>query len=532
MKYYFLILIFLFESSNAQNINQLIDKYRSLINTPNKTRSEKDIVENNERYKHRLKKTISLNEYILGPNDVLEIIVNSSETSATYEKRINFSGYIIFPYYGKIMLKGKTISMAEKHIEKAFAKNDPDVNVDISIQSYREFSILVKWGFNRSNYVEVNSFFRLSDLIEKLYSQKILKNDFLISLKNLMHIRNGVEQKINLQDFYLTNNFESNPLIIEQDVIEIFKPINYVTIKFPDNENSIYEFNQHETYFELLNTINFDENILDFNRLLIYRSNNLLNEIFDLEELKTIKISSKDIVVVNEKKIQVSYSINLEGEVAFPGTYLIDFNYINQSTTLEQVIKQAGGLTDNADLANISIKNNSIKSINDNELEKIKVIFKNENVSKKISESDISYIRNRLLFPKGTIKSKSDEHAIQLLKMNLFPNDQVFIPSKMDFIEVLGAVKFPGRLQYIKGHKADQYLQIAGGINSNYNEKFIVKSSTGEKIKFKGSIVLNPGDIIFVSDDIVYNRWEYFKEILSVTSQIATIFIVIDRAIK
>jgi len=251
-----------------------------------------------------------------------------------------------------------------------------------------------------------------------------------------------------------------------------------------------------------------------------------------LEELKKIKILNLDIIVINEKNDHQPYAIVLEGQVSFPGTYIIDFNGLNKSSTLEQVISQAGGLTDKADISNISISNSFIKNTNDFELEKIKIILKNEDFTKKISESDISYIRNRLLFPRGSIRSKTYEHAIQLLEMNLFPGDEVYIPSKMDFIEVIGAVQFPGRIQYVDGVKASEYLEMAGGLNSNYNKKFIVKKSSGEKIKFQKFYVLEPGDIIFVSDSMEYNRWEYFKEILSVTSQIATIFIIIDGAFR
>ncbi len=532
MKFYLFILVLLLEICATQSIDQLIQRYKSMINRSNSLNVEKENITQNIDFKKSFKKAISLNEYILGPNDVLEIIVNYPENSESHEKRINFSGYIMFPFHGKVILKGETIASAEKKIEEIFEKRYSSVNVDISIKGYREFSVLVKWGFNRSDYIEVNSFFRISDIIEKLYDEKKLKSDFLISHKNIKHIRSEVVQNVNLQDFYLTNNYELNPLIIEQDIIEIFKPINYLSIKGPEDFNAIYEFNDGETYFEFLNKVNYNKNILESDRILIYRSNKLLIEVIDLEELKKIKILNLDVIVINEKNNYQPYAIVLEGQVSFPGTYIIDFNGLNKSSTLEQVISQAGGLTDKADISNISISNNFIKNTNDFELEKIKIILKNEDFTKKISESDISYIRNRLLFPRGTIRSKTYEHAAQLLEINLFPGDQIYIPSKMDFIEVIGAVQFPGRIQYADGVKASEYLEMAGGLNSNYNKKFIVKKSSGEKIKFQKFYVLEPGDIIFVSDSMEYNRWEYFKEILSVTSQIATIFIIIDGAFR
>jgi len=147
VKLYILILILFFGNSLSQNINHLIEKYKSIISNTNNVKIKGSDSDGNLKYQKTIKKFISEDEYILGPNDILEIYINSSENSDMYEKKINLSGYIVLPYYGKILLKGKTIKMAEKEIEIAVEKKKSDVNVDISINGFREFSILVKWGF-------------------------------------------------------------------------------------------------------------------------------------------------------------------------------------------------------------------------------------------------------------------------------------------------------------------------------------------------------------------------------------------------
>jgi hypothetical protein len=74
---------------------------------------------------------------------------------------------------------------------------------------------------------------------------------------------------------------------------------------------------------------------------------------------------------------------------------------------------------------------------------------------------------------------------------------------------------------------------MAGGIIRNKSgKKFLVKSTTSQRIKLNNRQQLSSGDIIFIAEKLEYNQWFAAKEIITAIGQLATIVLVIQRILE
>ena len=99
-------------------------------------------------------------------------------------------------------------------------------------------------------------------------------------------------------------------------------------------------------------------------------------------------------------------------------------------------------------------------------------------------------------------------------------------------MEVIGSILSPGRYPFSIGNKANDYIEMAGGISKNASrKKFIVKSTTGQRLILRRNQKIESGDIIFVPDKLEYNRWYAAKELISAIGQVVVLFVYIQTII-
>ena len=232
-----------------------------------------------------------------------------------------------------------------------------------------------------------------------------------------------------------------------------------------------------------------------------------LNCGYDLEQLDELD-NSKNFVYI-------------DGEVKIPGYYLLE-----QNMTVEDLVYKAGGYTKNANVNKLMINNEILKDIYDFEFNRINLIPPQNR-----SLSEISYLQSRTLIEKGSIISNDSSMTNKLLGYNLSVNDRVYIPVLISFIEVIGAVKNPGRYPYIEGYKVSDYIHEAGGKSDNYRGKIFIMNAANQKLKVsKKYDDIVDGDTIFIETQENFNTWNKIKESMGLIGQLATLIAVIQSA--
>ncbi|MBU1927432.1 SLBB domain-containing protein [bacterium] len=234
----------------------------------------------------------------------------------------------------------------------------------------------------------------------------------------------------------------------------------------------------------------------------------------------------------NEKK-----EVVLKGEVRFPGTYTIE-----GTEPLSEVIKRAGGFTENAFLPGAvftreSIRQNQVEQYND-ALAKIKrelAIYNampaNAKKSAAMGQSNGSLneviVEAQKYQPLGRVSIKLDDNlsTFEQSQFNIVLKDKdtLTIPSRIDTVTVFGEVFNPTSFVYDYTKDVDEYIAMASGYarSADTSNVYIIHADgTSEPISsgwLSSSVEVKKGDTIVVP----LNIKEYDK--LEVTDSVAKI---------
>lgn len=182
---------------------------------------------------------------------------------------------------------------------------------------------------------------------------------------------------------------------------------------------------------------------------------------------KEIELQPWDVVSVRKKKdYREQISVKVEGEVKYPGNYIL----ASKDERVSDLLKRAGGLSEEAfvEAANLIRVNTSIQKEDNNKAdEKVKKIQQDlKDTSSSLAES----------FTKPTIKV-----GLNLNKILSNPNgiddillqegDVLSIPKQKNEIKVNGEVMVPSEVVFKEGASLNYYIDKAGGFTDNARER-------------------------------------------------------------
>jgi len=254
----------------------------------------------------------------------------------------------------------------------------------------------------------------------------------------------------------------------------------------------------------------------------------LANNAFKLKPLDTLFI--KKIPKWRDKR-----SVKLSGEVMFPGNYVIQ-----QAETLAQVIKRAGGFTQNADLHAAIFTRESLRQKEEKQIARLSKELKSEITTLSIDKSedaqDISIEEAELLSKRLENVTAIGRLVIDLPDLltaldsdtgyvRLDNGDALYIPKKRQSISVLGEVQYPTSHLFSTDIDIDDYIDKSGGtkIRADEDRIYVIKSDGSVYMPSNFSMLasggdLSPGDTIVVPLDTEYrdnlSLWSTATQIL------------------
>lgn len=511
-------------------------------------------------------KAISPKQYKVGPGDQIHINIISSNETFDYSLLISPTGELLIPSVGMINTNRLSLYELVKLIKNKIESWNSNAQVNIELEGVRQFKVLVSGQFDNAGYFIVTPITRISDLFEiivqdyydkkknylqqssnRIYSEtigiqsRIAVDDLynrkmgvyqveesqidLLSRRNIIILRDNDMIEVDLENFKVTGDVLTNPYIEQGDIIKIPYTESYFYMNGGVQKPGRYEYKHNQS---LENAIKIagglkpnitEDNIKVIHRELIQKDPTILHLIND----KNFTIKPEDNIMVpfaNYKK--PNNIIKVTGEIKFPGVYSITPG----KTTLGDLITLSGGFTNKADTTKILLNNNTISEIPDRELERI--LLKTE-LNRSIEEK--AYIKARIRTQKGSLETSL--RKIINDKNIIISNDQIHIPKYFPYIEVIGAVNFPGRYPFSAGKSPSYFIDMAGGlIKSKSGKKFLVKSTTSQRVRLNNHQKLLSGDIIFIAEKLEYNEWFAAKETLNSLGQLATLVLVIQRILE
>ncbi|MBI65412.1 MAG: hypothetical protein CMG64_03885 [Candidatus Marinimicrobia bacterium] len=469
-----------------------------------------------------LENTIDLDDYIVGPGDVFLFNMISSDGMHNFELEISPLGDVLIPNVGVIYLDQLLLSEAFNKIKLECSKKYSNVKINLTLNKIKKFKVQMIGPIQNSGFFIANPFTTVLSLYNEMIDNDDNKEN--ISIRNIKIYREDKIILVDLLKYSMTGDKEYNPYVKRGDIIEFSIKDRFVFISGGVKTEGNIEYVENENLFDLIHLVgglseDADSNYINITSYLdnINKINMTINNISDT---KDYILKPNDYINVRKiKEYRRTDFINIDGEVNFPGKYVFDNNM-----SIGDVINLAGGLTKKADSDMISITNQLINGNPDYELERILLIDPSDRTS-----SEKSYIKSRKKIIKGLIVSEDKDLTKLIYDYKIEKGDEIFIPLKLNFIEIIGAVKFPGRYPYNPEFSISDYIKESGGKTKNANGKiFVIDNMSNQKTKARLNKSLNNGDILFVEQKEDFDPFTRFKDVMLILGQAAALYAVIN----
>jgi len=493
-------------------------------------------------------------KYIVGPGDELHINIISSNETFDHSLVISPTGQLLIPSVGMVNCNKLKLSQLVKEIKKEIRSWNTNVRINVELINIREFRVLVLGQFDNAGYFIVTPMTKVSDLFNQIKTEhnqkakeaikvnkessfsetfgmrsRIAVDDFYnrklgleeepdndlshLSKRNIQIFRGKDTIKVDLEKFKVNGNQELNPYVQQEDVIKIPYAKRFFTVHGGVQKPGKYEYKSGDKILDAVTIAGGFHPDAVVDSISLIRTN-LPND------TKSIYFTQKQCeleFLEPEDHLMVPYSYNedpheiveIVGEINYPGTYPIKIG----TTTISDIIRLAGGFLPSADSSKIYINNKTIVKIPDRELERI--LLKDE-INRSIEEK--AYVKARIRTEKGAL-----ETSLNTIKNNNYlvtSDDVIFIQKYFPYVEVIGAVESPGRYPFSSANNANDYIKLAGGVTKNASRKrFVIKSTTGQRLKVSRNLDLQYGDVVFIPEKVDYNEWYAAKELVSALYQ-------------
>nr|WP_237732553.1 SLBB domain-containing protein [Shewanella schlegeliana] len=233
---------------------------------------------------------------------------------------------------------------------------------------------------------------------------------------------------------------------------------------------------------------------------------------------QNIALKGRDILtVMTTPDWQENKSVEIRGEVKFPGTY-----NIRRGETLADVLKRAGGFTQYAYLPSAVFVRESVRQQEQLEIKKLADQMRRDIATRGVSKDGnvVNYADAQLMLTDlETIKAVGrlvvDLSAISIgikqADLQLEDHDVLYVPSTKQTIAVMGEVQHAATHRFKEGQTIDQYLAMSGGARERADDDrtYVIKADgsvmlPNRSLWFSNESSLQPGDTIIVPLDTEY----------------------------
>ncbi|MDC0466422.1 SLBB domain-containing protein [Gammaproteobacteria bacterium] len=446
--------------------------------------------------------------YMLDVGDVLQVqLVGSKEFEE--ELVINPDGSISMPDIGKIVIAGLSLNDASQLIKSKVNLAFISSEAFISLSQIRDVNILVTGNsVNPGIYTLTGN----SNILHALSAAGGISE--FGSLREINLIRdNTIIETLDLYDLLVEGKYNLKKRLRSGDVVFVEAKKNIITIDGAVNRPAKYEAFDDQ---KLISIINYANGI----NLNADRENISLERLFE-GSLKTIPVPNDSyfeaINVQNGDSIYIREypyrQAKITGAVLKPGSYTMA-----AGETINDLIKKAGGYTENAYQFGAVYLNDDAKAVN----ELSKEILYQEFLDNIIAASQQNIGGNFDLTPivKLTEEIKNTEPngrvVIDLLNdstidlYNVKEGDKLFVPEKNNVVYVYGEISSEGAVMFSENKGIDYFVDKSGGFRKFADKESIyILHPNGESQLYrskrnifenspKSEMKIYPGSIIFV----------------------------------
>jgi protein involved in polysaccharide export with SLBB domain len=194
---------------------------------------------------------------------------------------------------------------------------------------------------------------------------------------------------------------------------------------------------------------------------------------------------------------------------------------------LRDLVENAGGFTERAFLAEARVvrevaRGGEEAEEKDREYERIRFIPVSERTE---DENQYFIMKSRERTGQMSVDLvRLFEEDDQAQNIPLLPGDVLVVPTLQRTVAVSGAVTLPGSVTFDSAYSVWDYIERAGGYGWRASKDVrVIKGRTGEIKRASGTVLIQPGDRIWVKEKPERNYWAIFTQGMSVVGQVSTV---------
>ena len=426
---------------------------------------------------------------------------------------INRDGSISLPDIGKIIIAGLSLGevsqLIKSKVNSAFIATD----AYISLAEIRDVNILVTGNAQNPGIYTLTGNSNILHAISAAGGISMFG-----SFREINLIRDSVIiETLDVYDLLIKGRYNLKKRLRSGDVVFVETRKNIVTIDGAVNRPAKYEVLNEQSLESVINYANGIKNTADLQRISLERILDgtlktipVVNKI----QFKTIKAIDGDLIYIREFPFREA---RILGAVIKPGSYTMA-----AGETINDLVKKAGGYTDNAYQFGAIYQNDEAKLIN----QKSKQILYEEFLDNIIAVSQQNIGQSFDLTPIISLTEKikntdpNGRIVIDLLNdssINLYAikdKDELFIPEKNNVVYIYGETSSEGAVMYAQDKGVDYFVNKAGGYKRFADKKSIyVLHPNGESQLYsstrnifesspKNKTKIYPGSIIFIPREL------------------------------
>ncbi len=504
--------------------------------------------------------------YIVGPGDVLTITIGGL-SAFSHAGPVTPEGLLVIPTVGEVAVAGEALAKVKTSVQEAVRRKYNSNDIGVHLYSMRTFRVTVVGAVATPGTYTVSPVDRVDRVValadfdaeaKALKQQADTENtpEFFqieekpptpISLRNIKLRRaSGDTLAVDLVRYYAIGETAHNPYLRDGDVV--FVPAenlagNSVSIYGGVRQPGVFEFHEGDSLSTLLRLAQGPTALAELDSVEVVRflSSGRQAKILTVNlqpgqngHTPDIPLQRNDRIFIREdREKRKERMIYVYGAVARPGEYAI----LYERTMLSEIIQRAGGFKPDASIAEARLirKYNSPDELRKNP-DYVRLL---ESRLMDLKPSDREYFDYEVALRRGFVAVdfvKLFQQREKSADLEVLENDEIFVPTLHQTVNVTGQVINPGYVTYLGGVDYRYYLEKAGGFSKEADRQKvrIIKRDTNAWLK-PGETVLEPGDQIFVSRLVRKPASVYFntfRDIIQTTASLATVYLLYRQVTK
>ena len=484
-----------------------------------------------------LDQVVDPEEYVTGPGDQLTIVF-TGKLVKRYTLDITPEGVLLVPEFGPIAIAHIPLAAAKSKILSALQSRYRDVSISVFLTRLRFVKVTVSGEVEAPGVIVLSAGDRISEAIRS--AGGILPG---ASTRNITLIRGDKRPVVDLLKYSRTGSKTANPYVNEGDIIVVpssERRIDRIGIFGAVKSPGSFEYSPNDRLSDLLMlAYGLTTDVDSFScKIVRFEDDHVSKRTIDvslpagsawIDSVRKIELFPDDrVYFLRIPSYHETAQVTVTGQVVYPGSYPI----VEDSTRISDVIRMAGGLTEDASLSEASMDRYGFESLPEGEIEKQLQISADE-----LGDVEKEYLKFRSADHPGRVSIDFWKLLIESdrsFDVTLKDGDRIVIPKLSRTVSVVGKVVRPGLIEFSYGKNAEYYIKLAGGFGwkANKGKVRIIKAASGAIVKPSRKVPIEVGDAVVVPERVPRNWWGVVKDVGAFLADIATVYIVIDQVVK